>query len=408
VKLPYQLFIAIRYLKLKRKNKSISFNTLVSIGGVAVGVMVLIVVLSVMSGFHEDLRNKILGVNAHLVVLNYYGGINEYKKVIAKIKKLSEVVGASPFILGQVMISKGKRAHGIYLRGVNPSNEITIIKNRMKIGSFDFIKKNNEISPIIIGSELSAILGTYIGDIIYIISPFQEPGPFGMLPKVKKFKVVGIFEIGMYEYDTNLAITSIKAAQEFFKTGDSVTGIEVILKNIYKATKVREKIPQILGKDFYAKDWIQLNRNLFSALKLEKFTMFVILTLIILVASFNIISTLIMSVIEKEREIAILKTMGATNKAIMSIFILQGLIIGITGTVIGIIGGYLIGYIINNYDIIKLPADVYYLSHLPVKMKLFDFIIVSVSAIVISLFATVYPAYQAAKLDPVEILRSYV
>ncbi|NOY64247.1 MAG: FtsX-like permease family protein, partial [Nitrospirae bacterium] len=219
------------------------------------------------------------------------------------------------------------------------------------------------------------------------------------------FRVAGIFEIGMYEYDSSLALVSLSDAQKFLSMGQAVTGIELRLDDIFIAPNIREEIPQILGKGYYGRDWMQMNRNLFSALKLEKFAMFIILILIILVASFNIISTLIMNVIEKEREIAILKAMGATNRGIMSIFVLQGLIIGVIGTIIGVFGGVLVCYLISNYEIIKLPADVYYLSHLPAKVNMLDVITVAGSAIVISLISTIYPAYQASRLNPVEPLR---
>ncbi|NOY39032.1 MAG: lipoprotein-releasing ABC transporter permease subunit [Nitrospirae bacterium] len=407
MKLPYPILIALRYLKSKKKHRGISFNTVITTGGVAVGVMALLVVLSVMSGFHEDLRKKILGVNAHIVVLNYTGGIENHEGVIKELKTIPRVTGASPFVLGQVMVSKGKRAHGVYLRGIDPAYEdqTTSLREHMKEGTLDNLTEDSTLPGIILGSELSGILGAYVGDEINVISPVQEIGPMGMLPRVRKFRVVGLFEVGMYEYDTNLALTSLKAAQEFFRTGNAVTGIELRIDDIYSAPEVRERVQEILGPPFYARDWMQMNKNLFSALKLEKFTMFVILTLIILVASFNIISTLIMNVIEKEREIAILKAMGATNRAIMAIFIFQGLMIGLAGTTIGVTGGYLLGYLLNTYEIIKLPPDVYYLSSIPVKMNLSDFVAVSLSAICISFLATIYPAYQAARLNPVEPLR---
>ncbi len=405
--LPYQLLIAIRYLRSKKKKKGISFNTLITTGGVMVGVMALIVVLSVMSGFHEDLRKKILGVNAHVVVMNFRGGITDYKGVIEKLKSLDDVEALSPFVLGQVMISKADAAHGVYLRGIDPAYETstTTIRSHMKVGRLEALSKKGGLPGVIIGNELAAILNAYLGDVVNIVSPVGEIGPMGMLPRVRQFRVVGIFEIGMYEYDANLILTSLKAAQEFFKTGNSVTGIELRIKDIYRASEVRKMVPKVLGPAYFARDWMQMNRNLFSALKLEKFTMFIILTLIVVVASFNIVSTLIMNVIEKQREIAILKAMGATNRGIMGIFIFQGLIIGVLGTVLGIIGGYVLCYLIGTYEIIKLPADVYYLSHLPVKTKPMDFILVSISAILISLASTVYPAYQAAKLNPVEPLR---
>ena len=243
------------------------------------------------------------------------------------------------------------------------------------------------------------------GDPINLISPVGEMGPLGMLPKVKQYRLAGIFEMGMFEYDTNLVLTDMKSAGEFFGYGNAVTGIELKLDDIYKASAVRESINKKLGFPYYARDWMQMNRNLFSALKLEKFAMFVILILIVLVASFNIVSTLMMNVMEKQKEIAILKAMGATSRSIMAIFIFQGLFIGLIGTIIGVSGGYLLGLVLNNYELIKLPADVYYLSKLPVKMKLIDFIVVSVSAITISFLSTLYPSYHAARMEPVESLR---
>lgn len=405
--IPYQFFIALRYLKSKKRHKGISLNTAISVGGVAVGVMALLVVLSVMSGFHEDLQRKILGVNAHVVVLNYRGNITDYRKISEKVRGEKDVMSASPFILGQAMASSGKRAHGVFLRGIDPSLEVktTEISRYIKDGKIDDLKPKNGVPGIIIGKELANNLGVFRNDIINVISPVGEIGPLGMLPKVKQFRVAAIFEVGMFEYDSNLVMTELVPAQEFFGISDAVTGIELKIKDIYKAKDVRERVQKTLGFPYYGRDWMQMNKNLFSALKLEKFAMFIILVLIILVASFNIVGTLIMNVIEKSREIAILKAMGATNRGIMIIFMLQGLFIGLAGTFIGITGGYLLGYILNNYQIIKLPADVYYLSHLPVKMKFIDFISVSFSAIIISFLATIYPAWQAAKLNPVEPLR---
>ncbi len=408
MKLSYEFFIALRYLKSRKKHRGISFNTFVSIAGICLGVMALIVVLGVMTGAHEDMRNKILGVNAHLVVLNFAGGIENYDLVISKIERTEGVTAAAPFVMGQVMIARGKTAHGVYMRGVDPKYEekVTILKKKIKEGSFEALKeKAPKTPPLIIGSELAALLGVFPGDKVRVISPIMKPGPMGLIPKVREFRVAGIFEVGMFEYDANLVITNLRAAQEFFGLGNEVTGIEVKIKDIFQAPKMRQKLTFMLGRNYYARDWIQMNRTLFSALKLEKFAMFVILCLIIVVAAFNIVSTLVMNVMEKEREIAILKAMGTTNRSIMRIFILQGLIIGLIGTVIGIIGGYGLGYVIGHYKLIKLPADVYYISHLPVKMKPFDFIVVSISAILICLLATVYPARQAAKLNPVEPLR---
>lgn len=405
--LPYQFFVAFRYLKSKKKYRSVSFNTAISVGGVALGVMALLVVLSVMSGFHDDLQRKILGVNAHLVILDNKGLLNNPEEVIRKIKKDSSIVSASPFILGQVMVSAGSKGQGVYLRGIDPELDTatTDIATHIKDGSLKALETKDGVPGIIIGRELSNRLGAFKNDTVSILTPTGELGPLGMLPRVKTFRVVGIFEVGMFEYDSNLVMTAIRPAGEFFRMKDSITGIEVRLSDIYNAAKVRQRLQELLGYPYYVRDWMQMNKNLFSALKLEKFAMFVILILIILVASFNIISTLIMNVIEKQREIAILKTMGATNKGIMSIFIIQGFLIGLSGTVIGLTGGFLLSYVLNTYQIIKLPPDVYYLSHLPVKMNLSDFLAVSGSAILISFLSTIYPAWQAAKSDPVEPLR---
>lgn len=405
--IPYQLFIALRYLKSKKKSRSLSFSVGISICGVAVGVMALLVVLSVMSGFHEDLQKKILGVNSHVIVLNYKGVIEDHIAISQMLKDEPRVVAMSPFVMGQVMVSYGKKAHGVFLRGVDISLEskTTDILQYLRSTNIEKFQQKHEVPWIILGRELAFTLGVLTGDIVNIISPMAEVGPLGVLPKTRPFRVVGIFEVGMFEYDANLVITDIKAAQEFFGLGNNVTGIALKIDDIYKAIEVKESIIKKLTFPYYAKDWIQMNRNLFSALKLEKFAMFIILTLIVLVASFNIVSTLMMNVMDKQREIAVLKTIGATNRGIMLIFMIQGIVIGLIGTILGIVGGYTLGKLIDSYEIIKLPADVYYLSKLPVKMKLFDFVVVSISAILISLISTIYPSYQAAKLQPVELLR---
>jgi len=310
-------------------------------------------------------------------------------------------------VLGQAMISSGKKAYGVYLKGIEPEMEAktTEIFKFIKDGKVEDLSPKEGVPGIILGRELARSLGVFPGDRVNIVSPFGEIGPLGVLPKIKPFRVAAIFEVGMFEYDSNLVLTGLKPAQEFSGIGNDVTGIELKIKDIYKAADVRERIQKELGFPLYARDWMQMHKSLFSALKLEKFAMFVILVLIILVASFNIISTLIMNVIEKSREIAILKAIGATNKSIMAIFMLQGLVIGLIGTFIGVTGGYLLNHLLDTYQIIKLPADVYYLSHLPVKMKFIDFISVSLSAVIISFLATLYPAWQAARLNPVEPLR---
>jgi len=395
------LFISLRYLK--GKKGGLSFGSLISISGVAVGVMALIVVISVISGFHEDLQKKILGTQAHAVVLSYSGGISDYRNIMDFLNKKKEVQACSPFVMGQVLVSSGKRSHGVYIRGIIPEYD----KNTTEV--FKHIKYKYEnytnLPWIIIGKELANVLGILPGDTITVISPAGTIGPLGIIPKVKQFVVTGIFEIGMFEYDANLAITDLKTAQDFFEYGDRVTGIQLKLKDIYRADIVSQKITRELGGDFYVKDWMQMNRNLFSALRLEKFAMFVILILIVLVASFNIISMLMVNVTEKQRDIAILKSMGATDNLIKFIFMSQGFIIGLIGTFIGLAGGLTLCEVIKSYDIVKLPADVYYLSKLPVKVKILDILLISVSALLISLISTIYPAHRASKINPVEILR---
>lgn len=399
MRLPF--FIALRYLKSRKKG--LSFGTVISISGVALGVIALIVVISVVSGFHEDLQKKILGTQAHAVLLSYSGSISDYQTMMDFLSKKHEIQACSPFVMGQVLISSGKRAHGVYLRGIIPEYD------RKTTEIFKYIKYKyenyTELPWIIIGKELANMLGVLPGDTVTVISPMGTMGPLGIIPKVKKFIVTGIFEIGMFEYDMNLVITDLKIAQDFFEYGNKVTGIQLRLKDVYKANFVSQAITKELGGEFYVKDWMQMNKNLFSALKLEKFAMFIILILIVLVASFNIISMLMVNVTEKQRDIAILKSMGATDRLIKLIFMCQGLIIGLIGILVGLTGGLILCEIIRSYDIVKLPADVYYLSKLPVKVKVFDIVLICTTALFISLVSTIYPAHRASKINPVEILR---
>ncbi len=403
--LSYELFIGLRYLKAKRKQTFISLITMISMAGVAVGVWALIVVLSVMTGFEEDLRNKILGTNSHIVIIDRgEGAIKDYKNIISKIEKVEHVISATPFIYNQVMLTTESGVSGVVLRGIDPGEEgkVTDIKRNIKEGSLD---KLNEKQGIIIGKELAKRLLAFSGNKITVVSPLGIIGPMGTIPKMKVVEVVGIFDSGMYEYDSTLAYISIKDAQQFFNMGDAVSGIEVRVNDIYKARDIAEKIQSILGFPYWARDWGQMNKNLFSALALERIAMFIILTLIVLVAAFNIVSTLIMIVMEKNKDIAILISMGATKKGIMKIFIINGLMIGIVGTIIGVAAGYFSCIILAKYQFIKLPSDIYYINHLPVKMKLVNIIVIAISAIGISFLATIYPSYQAAKLDPAEALR---
>lgn len=410
-KLPYELFIALRYLKAKKRHKAISLNTFISIGGVSLGVATLIATLAVMTGFSEDLRNKILGTNAHIIVQGVTrAGISDYKGVVTNIQKISNVISAAPFIHNEVMLTSSFGTTGTVIRGIDPllEGKVTDIARTVKIGDIKSLQSGFKIEGtmypgLILGSELARHLAVTIGDTINVVSPTGEIGPLGMIPKFKRFAVTGIFDSGMYEYDSKLAYISIPDAQKFFNTGDVVSAVAVRIDDIFNAKEIARNIESNLGPSFFARDWMEMNRNLFSALLLEKIVMFIILILIVLVAAFNIIGTLTMIVIEKSREIAILKTMGATKRSIMSIFIIQGVLIGIAGTIIGTPLGYGISVLIQNF--FSLPADVYYIAHIPVRINMYDIMLVGFSAIGISLLATLYPSWQAAKLDPVEALR---
>lgn len=414
MKLPYELFIGLRYLKAKRRQRTISLNTFISIGGVTLGVAALIATLAVMTGFKEDLRDKILGTNSHIVITDRtQDNLKDYRMVLERVKKNTRVVAATPFIYNQVLLASEGTVYGVVLRGIDPALEgtVTDIEKNIVQGSLAALElppseRGSEALPqpgILIGKELAGRLATFLGDTINVISPAGKPGPLGIIPKIRRFTVVGIFDSGMYEYDSTLAYISIAAAQDFFGLGDEVTGVEVKVDDIFIAGKVAEAIEEELGFPYWVRDWMTLNRNLFSALQLEKIMMFIILILIILVASFNIVGTLTMIVVEKSREIAILKAMGAKRLAIMRIFMMDGIIIGLVGTVIGIPLGYGVCELLQNFY--TLPSDIYYISHLPVKIRLMDVILVSVSAVTISFLATLYPSYQAAQLNPAEALR---
>lgn len=403
--LPYELFIGIRYLGAKRRGRSISLNTLISICGVILGVAALIATLGVMTGFQEDIRDKILGTKAHIEIIDRTKDkIADYRRLTEKIASYPHVVATTPFIFSQILLTSERNIHGVVLKGIDPSTEgkVTEIGKNMKEGDLNDLNKPS-YNGIIIGKELARRLGVFRGDPVNLVSSVGTPGPLGMIPKIRKFEVAGIFDSGMYEYDSSLAYISISSAQEFLNLGDVVTGVAVRVDDIFIADKVAGALEKDLGFTYWARDWMKINKNLFSALKLEKIIMFVILVLIILVASFNIVSTLTMIVAEKGREIAILKAMGAKATGVMKIFMTGGLIIGLVGTAIGIPLGYAIGYALETFYV--FPADIYYISHIPVKIRGFDILAVSISAVIISFLATLYPSWQAARLDPAEALR---
>lgn len=410
----YELFIGLRYLKAKRKQTFVSLITLISIAGVMVGVTALIVVIAVMNGFKEDLRDKILGVTSHVVISRFDGNISKYQEVRAKVGEVSGVNAATPFIYTQVMISSRKAISGAVLRGIEPktaSKVINLPKN-LRAGSLEELEAENKpegmrATPgIILGNELARNIGALRGDPVTVISPLGRLTPLGRVPRSQTFRVAGIFDSGMYEYDSTIAYVSLWAAQRFLGIGDRVTGIEVRVDDIYAADRVARAIGKALGGyPYWSRDWMRMNKNLFSALKLEKIVMFIILTLIILVAAFNIVGTLIMVVIEKTRDIAILKSMGATRRSIMKIFMIEGAVIGLVGTLLGLLGGYTLCTLLATYKFIELPSDVYYISTLPVQMNPLDVALIALAAIVITLAASVYPAWQASRFDPAEAIR---
>jgi lipoprotein-releasing system permease protein len=377
-------------------------------------VTALIVVIAVMNGFKEDLRDKILGVTSHVVISRFDGNISKYQEVRAKVEEVSGVNAATPFIYTQVMISSRKAISGAVLRGIEPktaSKVINLPKN-LRAGSLEELEAENKpegmrsTPGIILGNELARNIGASRGEPVTVISPLGRLTPLGRVPRSQTFRVAGIFDSGMYEYDSTIAYVSLWAAQRFLGIGDRVTGIEVRVDDIYEADRVARAIGKALGGyPYWSRDWMRMNKNLFSALKLEKIVMFIILTLIILVAAFNIVGTLIMVVIEKTRDIAILKSMGATRRSIMKIFMIEGAVIGLVGTLLGLLGGYTLCTLLATYKFIELPSDVYYISTLPVQMNPLDVALIALAAIVITLAASVYPAWQASRFDPAEAIR---
>lgn len=413
MKLPYEIFIALRYLRAKRKQTFISAITLISITGIAIGVMALILVLGVMTGFTDDLREKILGTNSHVVISRFGTTMSDYRDVMKRVGEVQDVIASTPFVLNQVMLSSGSKVSGAGLYGIDfhTAPDVISIKETIVEGDLALLEgdvayaEGSRLPGIIIGKELSKLLGVYPGNPVTIISPTGLLSPAGMVPRWKKFLVVGIFESGMYEYDTTIAYISLLNAQKFLKMADEVSWLALKVRDIHDTTRLVNDLRIMLGASFQVRDWKEMHRNLYSALKLEKTAMFIILTLIIIVAAFSIIATLIMMVNDKNKEIAILKSMGAASSEIMMIFMLQGLVIGVVGTTLGLIAGVSLAFIQNQYQLIKLSGDVYYIAALTVKISFWDTFWVAFCALLVSFFATVYPSRQAANLDPAEALR---
>lgn len=391
----WELFISWRYFTAKRKERFISFISLISIGGIALGVMALIVIISVMNGFDQELRERIVGVNPHIQI-EKDDGIVSLEQLLASLDHTEHVLGASPFINAQVLFKVEESVSGVFLRGIDPSREknVTKIDKYLVAGTFDLSDED-----IIIGEELAKKFYLNLGDRISIISSSHG--------RPLNFNIAGIFNSGMYEYDLNLVLTNIQAAQKTLNLQGVVGGIGLRLDNIYQAPKVCRALQKELGYSFWVRDWMTMNKNLFSALQLEKMMQFVIAALIVVVACFSIVGTLIMMVMEKTKDIGILKAIGATNQAIRKIFTLEGLIIGSLGTALGAAGGILLCHLLKTYKFISLPKDIYYIGveGLPVQIRWIDFSIIVAGALIVSLLATIYPADQAAKLNPADTLR---
>jgi len=392
-----EFFISWRFFCTKRKEKFISLISIISILGVAIGVMALIVVIAVMTGFDRDLRDKIVGNYSHITLTSFktIGNNDEYNNIIKKIASNPHIKGISPYIQGQILIRERDRFFAVGLRGIDPSTEtrVTKIKQYLIAGSMGNLGQDG----LIIGKELASYLGLNLNSNILIYSP---------LGKQHNLKVVGIFNSGMYDYDMNLVFTHLSLAQQILGLPNQISAVAIKLDNLYLANKVRDELVAILGFNYNLKTWMEANQNFFAALKLEKLTMFIILTLIILVASFNIVSTLIVMVVEKTKDIGILKASGMTSSNIRKIFTYVGLMIGSLGTFFGALGGILICVLLKKYQFIKLPQDIYYINSLPVYIEFWpDIVFIILSAMAVTLISTIYPANKAAQLRPVEALR---
>jgi lipoprotein-releasing system permease protein len=405
----FEFFVAMRYLRAKRKQAFISVISLVSIMGVALGVASLIIVLGVMNGFSENLRDKILGMNAHVVVGDYTGGISGYVELAEELNSLPGVSGSSPFIYTEVMLSSPGGVKGVVLRGIDPAKAsgVMSLDQEMTAGRVADLATEYDFPGIIIGQELASRISVGVGDTVNILTPSGGRSSAGFTPRISVFEVRGVFKSGMYEYDSSFGFTTINAAQSILGfREDMVTGIEVRVHNVDRAHIVSRTVDDFLGGyPYYVRNWMEMNQNLFAALKLEKIAMGVILAMIILIGSFSIITALVMLVMEKTRDIAILMSMGATRSLIRRIFTLLGMLIGAVGTILGFISGLGISHLLKKYQFIRLPADVYYLDHLPVLHQTQDLVIIGLAAMFLCFLATIYPSRKASNLNPADALR---
>jgi lipoprotein-releasing system permease protein len=406
----FELYVARRYLWSRPRQSFIALISLISICGVIVGVWVLTTTLSAMNGFENEVRSKIVGANAHIVVLSRDpAGVAGADELAARLSTLPEVTGVAPMIYNKAMLAARGRADGVVVKGVDLAREKHVTDVPLyitpAITEIDSAA-HGRLPGIVLGFDVALRLAVGVGDSVILSSPLRTVHtPLGMMPVMKQFEVVGIFHSGMYEYDASFCYVSIRSAQGYFGLDDRVTGIELRLHDMFAAGKVGAEIERLLGPPYVANNWIDLNRNLFSWMKIEKFFMFLILLLIILVAAFNIASMLFMVVMDKKRDIGVLLSMGATSGAIMRIFILEGLIVATIGTTVGSFLGVVTSYVIGRYEIVSLPGDVYFIDKLPIRMETPDFLMVGGAAIVICFLATLYPSWRAGRMVPVEAIR---
>ncbi len=415
LKLPYEWQIGWRYTRAGKRttgNGFISFIALVSMSGIALGVAALIVVLSVMNGFQRDVRDRMLSVLAHIEIFSPTGAMPDWQLTAKEAKQNREVIGAAPYVDAQALLTRGDTVSGVALRGIEPSEEpqVSDIDKEMKAGSL------NDLTPgsfnIVLGMDLAGSLGVQVGDKVTLVAPEGSMTPAGMLPRLKQFTVVGVFESGHYEYDSTLALVNIRDAEVLYRLA-APTGVRLRLKDMQRAPDVARQLVHTLSGDLYIRDWTQQNKTWFSAVQIEKRMMFIILTLIIAVAAFNLVSSLVMTVTNKQADIAILRTLGAQPGSIMKIFVVQGVTIGFVGTATGVALGCLIAWSIpwlvpqieHLLGVQFLPPSVYFISELPSELVAADVIRIGVIAFVMSALATLYPSWRAAKVRPAEALR---
>jgi lipoprotein-releasing system permease protein len=414
-KLPFELFVGLRYLRAKRKSHFTTFISITSMVGIALGVAVLIVVLSVMNGFGAELRNRILGVASHLQITEGNNTLSNWQQVSAGIDGSPHVLAAAPFVLGQGMLSYNSAATGTLVRGIVPADEVKVAEfaDKMKVGKLDDLRAGE--FNIILGKDLAYSLGATVGEKVVLMSPSGQATPVGTMPRMKQFKLVGLFEMGYQNYDSGLALVHMEDAAKLYRMGDKITGLRIKLDDPFLTSEVAPAIAtKLAGQgNYYISDWVQENPNFFAALKMEKRIMSIIMVLVVAVAAFNIVSTLIMAVIDKRADIAIMRTFGASPRSIMQIFIIQGALIGIIGTLLGVALGLLIAlnigvivpFIENLFHVQFLAKDVYYISEVPSQVLWSDVTAITLTSIILSLLATLYPSYKASQINPAEALR---